>query len=189
MASNQNFRSAFNGFNRQDVVNYISYMTTKHENQLNQLHCELDDARAELAAKENAANELEALRAQVESLLQQLQEKDAQLEALRSAPKAEAEPVAAPAAEVSFTEQELNAYRRAESAERRAMERVDRMYDRANGVVADAAARMDESAELVSSMADRVLGNLEALQNAVREGKTVLAESARLLAAVRPEKE
>ena len=119
---------------------------------------------------------------------QQLQEKETQLAALQSAPKAEPEAAAVPAAEVSFTEQELNAYRRAESAERRAMERVGRMYDRANGVVADAAARMDESAALVSSMADRVLGNLEALHNAVAQSKTVLAESAKLLSAVHPEK-
>lgn len=185
MASNQNFRSAFNGFNRDDVVNYISYMTTKHENQLNQLHGELDALREELAQRPESVispEEVEALKKQVLELQQALAEKDARLAQLQAQPAAPAAPA------VNVAEMELDAYRRAESAERRAMERVDQMYARANGVVADTAARMEENAQLVSDMADRVLGNLEALQNAVAEGKSILADSARLMATVHPEK-
>ena len=37
MASAQNFRSAFNGFNREDVVHYIEYLNAKHTGALNQL--------------------------------------------------------------------------------------------------------------------------------------------------------
>ena len=29
MASSQNFRTAFNGFNREDVVHYLEYINTK----------------------------------------------------------------------------------------------------------------------------------------------------------------
>ena len=33
MAAPQNFRSAFNGFNREDVVHYLEYLNSKHQNQ------------------------------------------------------------------------------------------------------------------------------------------------------------
>ena len=42
MAASQNFRSAFNGFNREDVVHYLEYLNTKHTNQVNQLTAEND---------------------------------------------------------------------------------------------------------------------------------------------------
>ena len=74
MSNSQNFRSAFNGFNRDDVVNYISFLTTKHENQINQLHSELEMMRREMGdapqAEESDSAELEALRSQ-EAQLQQ----------------------------------------------------------------------------------------------------------------------
>ena len=36
MAELQTFRSAFNGFNREDVVRYIEYLNTRHNDQLAQ---------------------------------------------------------------------------------------------------------------------------------------------------------
>ena len=44
----QTFRSAFNGFNREDVVNHIAYMNTKHESQVKELRSENDALRTEL---------------------------------------------------------------------------------------------------------------------------------------------
>ena len=38
MSAPQNFRSAFNGFNREDVVRYLEYINTKHTTQVNQLN-------------------------------------------------------------------------------------------------------------------------------------------------------
>ena len=46
----QTFRSAFNGFHREDVVNHIAYMSNKHETQVNQLRSEADALRTELAS-------------------------------------------------------------------------------------------------------------------------------------------
>lgn len=48
MASSQNFRTAFNGFNREDVVHYLEYINTKHTNQLNQLTAENESLRERL---------------------------------------------------------------------------------------------------------------------------------------------
>lgn len=46
MAAPQNFRSAFNGFNREDVVHYLEYINTKHNNLVNQLTAENEELRA-----------------------------------------------------------------------------------------------------------------------------------------------
>ena len=46
----QTFRSAFNGFHREDVVNHIAYMSNKHETLVNQLRAENESLRAELEA-------------------------------------------------------------------------------------------------------------------------------------------
>ena len=42
MATPQNFRSAFNGFNREDVAHYLEYINSKHQSQVNQLTAEID---------------------------------------------------------------------------------------------------------------------------------------------------
>ena len=49
MAASQNFRSAFNGFNREDVAHYLEYINTKHTNQINQLTAENEELRSRLA--------------------------------------------------------------------------------------------------------------------------------------------
>lgn len=191
MAAPQNFRSAFNGFNRDDVVNYISFLTTKHENQVNQLNSEIDQLRQELSecselpAVDEA--ELTLLREQVAQLQEQLRQRDETIARLQH--QASAMPIMSAAQPTggSFTEQELNAYRRAEDAERRAMERVDRMYEKANGVIADTAARLEENSNLVAQLSDRVRGNLEALENAVAQSKNVLQDSATVISAIHPE--
>ena len=79
MSAPQNFRAAFNGFNRDDVVNYISFMTSKHENQINQLRSEAEELRQELenrpAVNEELNEELEQLRAEVAQMKLALQER------------------------------------------------------------------------------------------------------------------
>ena len=42
MTMPQNFRSAFNGFNREDVVRYIEYINSRHNTEINVLKSELD---------------------------------------------------------------------------------------------------------------------------------------------------
>ena len=51
MSSIQNFRSAFNGFNREDVVHYIEFLNSKHAAELNQLNSELDYLRSRQPAE------------------------------------------------------------------------------------------------------------------------------------------
>ena len=45
MAAPQNFRSAFNGFNREDVVQYLEYIHAKYKTQIDQLTAENEELR------------------------------------------------------------------------------------------------------------------------------------------------
>ena len=48
MAAQQNFRTAFNGFHKEDVVHYIEYLNARHTAEVNQLKSELDFLRTRL---------------------------------------------------------------------------------------------------------------------------------------------
>ena len=77
MAAPQNFRTSFNGFNREDVVRYIEYLNSRHHSQLDQLTGEVDYLRHQLEQYQDspmAANEIEALQTQCASLQAQLEE-------------------------------------------------------------------------------------------------------------------
>ena len=75
MATPQNFRSAFNGFNREDVVHYLEYINTKHSNQLSQLTAENQELRAAVLQPAQDLQELvESLQAQCDELTAQLEE-------------------------------------------------------------------------------------------------------------------
>lgn len=61
----QNFRSAFNGFNREDVVHYLEFINNKHTAQINQMTSDMDAMRQQLDA---VPFEKASLEAQVEEL-------------------------------------------------------------------------------------------------------------------------
>lgn len=218
MDSPQSFRGAFNGFNREDVVNYISYISTKHETQVNELRSEAQELRTQLAEQENlvqsarvlasdiselrgkteaqkaelesAQSELAAKEEQIDQLKKEVADRDAELEKLRQ----ELENArAAAAVQPKKTEpasrwtEELNAYRRAESAERRARERVNQMYDQANGALAEASVRVEKTAEQIAEMVMKVESDLELLRQAMAESENTLADTAVVLGAIRPD--
>ena len=113
MSAPQNFRSAFNGFNREDVVHYLEYLNTKHTNQINQLTAENESLRQQLAS----LPEFQSQQLLVSSLEEKCAELTRQLEEARSccaAPEQQPEePEAVPAQSPSVSD-ELEAYRRAE---------------------------------------------------------------------------
>ena len=186
MPAPKNFRSAFNGFNREDVVRYLEYITNKHSAQVNQLQSDLHSAEKALAqqkAQPNLAQELEALRAELAQLQQKhtaaLEENDAlraQMEQLQ----------AAQAAVVSRNEAELEAYRRAERAERQAQQRAEQLISQAHGILSDAQVKVDENAQRIGAMADQTAAQLALLQQAVIGSKMVLQESSLALGSIQP---
>ncbi len=211
MDTPKNFRSAFNGFNREDVVRYIEYMNTRHSTQLNELNMELEFLRGKLNAAPTVDPEiidrLNAALLQVSQLEQRCaqleQERDAALaggdttqlearcaeltrerdEALAEAEKAKA---AQSAAAQGCAAQELEAYRRAERTERLAKERAERVYSKVNGVLSDATVKVDEAAAQIGEVSDQVLARLTQLQNAVSGSKQALEEAVATMYAIRP---
>ena len=200
MANSQNFRSAFNGFNREDVVHYLEYLNSKHNNLVNQLSEEAENLRqkvsmaAEAVAFDSArAERIVALESEKEELLARLAESEAAQERLE-AENAElrraldAKQTAAPLQSTSI-EMELEAYRRAERAERIARERADQLYRQTNGVLAEASVQVDKVAADIGIIADQVSQQLQLLQTAVTGSKDALKAASSLLYTIRPEGE
>ena len=210
MAEQQTFRSAFNGFNREDVVRYIDYLNTRHASEIAQLNSELEFLRnaeaPETAAAEPVqedASVIEEQAGRIRELFDQCREQEQKLAAAeeeKAALAAELENMrgelsqlraqleAANQNQVSFKsrmEEELEAYRRAERTERLARERAERVYQQANGVLADATVKVDDAAAQIGALSDRVISQLTDLQNAVSGSKQALRDAAATMYTIR----
>ncbi len=176
MAAFQNFRSAVGGFNREDVVHYIEFINNKHASQVNQLNTEIQTLRQELEQLrgvnvQGLTEEIDLLKAKNAQLQEELEQ--AQEQSRKNAQQFQ-------------TDMELEAYRRAERAERSARARVAQLYHQANGVVADATVRVDEAAVQICDLADQVSAKLQQLQSVVSAGKNTLHDVAAAMYAISP---
>ena len=181
MSAPQNFRSAFNVFNREDVVHYLEYLNARHAAQINQLNSEADFLRNKLEAMQpdlSVIQERDTLLARLAEMEAHCAELELQLAAANSAP------IPAPAQPESPNE-ELEAYRRAERAERMARERAELVHHQVNGVLADASAKVDTAAAQIGAMADQVMGQLIQLQAAVVSSKDALQDAASTINAIK----
>ena len=172
MSELKNFRSAFRGFNRQDVVNYIEYINNTHNAQVEQLNNQLQAALAQPSDEELKAR-LEAAEARIAELEATLAEQDR----------------AVLSDGASCTEQELEAYRRAERVERMAKERAEQIYAQANGVLADATLKADSASAHIGAIADQVSNQLKEYQDSVLETKATFQEAVATLYAIKPQAE
>jgi len=192
MAAPQNFRSAFNGFNREDVVHYLEYINTKHNNQISQLTAENQQLRTAAQASVEDQSELVAsLQAQLEEEKNRCAELTGKLEALQiRCQELEAQSEAATPAETMsvLASEELEAYRRAERIEREAKERAELVYFQANGVLTEASAKVDTISADITDMADQVMRQLTQLQIAVSSSKQALQDAASIMGTIRPNK-
>ena len=206
----QTFRSAFNGFNREDVVNHISYMTTKHETLVNQLRSEAETLRTELgdlrdqldmdAAEQSRIPELEqiiadrdaelaAVREELETANQLLNEQAEQMAALREELEEAREAAAKPAPiEKSANHwDELRAYRRAETVERQARDRVNVLFDSATTALRSAGATLGDTTAAFDTLAEKFRADLVALMETIENGRGALGAVADTLDGLRPE--
>ena len=186
MAQNHSFRSAFNGFNREDVVRYIEYINKKHTDLVNQLNSEkqslldeLNGLRAQVA-KEDLSQQV----AQLEEECAQLKARCEELEAAGSAPATPQQP-----AERTITEEELEAYRRAERMERAAKEHSRQIYRQATATLAEATAQIDTASASFRQIAEKVNAQMAELQTAVEGSKAALMDASATMYAIRPEDE
>ena len=178
----QHFRSAFNGFNRQDVVRYIEYLNNQHNAQLNQLYTQMKTLQDQL----DTMCAITQVDPQTEEKLAQAEEKCAHLEAQLQEMQAQLNQAQAENESRKNREAELEAYRRAERAERVAQERVNQLYEQANGVIAQTTAKVDDSAVQISSLTVRVMEDLNALRSAVEANRDTLKNAAADLYTIRP---
>jgi len=192
MAAPQNFRSAFNGFNREDVVHYLEYINTKHNNQISQLTAENQQLRTAAQASVEDQSELVAsLQAQLEEEKNRCAELTQQLEALQARCaelETQAETVVPVETISPLASEELEAYRRAERIEREAKERAELVYFQANGVLSEATAKVDDISADITDMADQVMRQLTQLQIAVSSSKQALQDASSIMSTIRPNK-
>ena len=160
----KHFRSALNGFNRQDVVQYIEYLNNQHNAQIEQLNNQLKNAQQPL--NNDLQTKLDAALA-----------KCAQLEAqLATAPTATTNP-------------ELEAYRRAERAERIAQERAQQIYTQANAILADATVKAESAVDGISDLAAQAKAQLQAYLDAISSTQAMFQDAVTALYAIKPENE
>lgn len=187
MSAPQNFRSAFNGFNREDVVHYLEYLNAKHANQINQLTAEnnaLQTQLEELPDTQQLQQRLAALEQTCADLTEQLATARARCEELENMPAPQVqEPELSPSAS-----DELEAYRRAERIEREARERAELVYFQATSVLTEASAKVDGISSDITEMADKVMTQLTQLQVAVSSSKQALQDASSIMGAIRPNK-
>ena len=198
----QTFRSALNGFNREDVVNYIEYLNSVHTAEINQLHSELDFLRnrepvvevtsvvdEEAMAQQNEVIQQQASR--IRELFDYCKELEEKLAAAEEA-KAHADEKlqAVVTQQNSFqarANEELEAYRRAERIERQAKERAEQLYQQSNGALAEASIRVEEAASQIGQLSDMVMAQIAQLQNAVSGTKQAMKEASQILYTIHPQ--
>lgn len=168
MATPQRFRSAFNGFNREDVVNYIEYLNNSHNSQLEQLRNQLN----EIAAAPSS-DVVAGLQAQLDAALLRCSELEEQLNATQE----------------SAVSKELEAYRRAECAERLANERAQKIYSAAQDAISQAAALATSATGDFESIAARTIQQLNEYQAAIEATVSSFKAAAASLDALAPEAE
>ena len=162
----QRFRSALNGFNREDVVQFIQSATARHDRELADLKEENARLQQDLTRQ---SEEISDLKAQVSQLQSQLSEANETLETA-TAPRPEPE-------KPDWDAQELAAYRRAEEVERQSRERAKQLHRELTGLVADASVQMEEANTALDAAMAQITEDLTRLQAAMAAGKKILNDT------------
>ena len=161
--ANKHFRPALNGFNRQDVVQYIESLNNQHNAKVEQLNNQLRNAKAAPGDSELQAK-LDVALARCAQLEEQLAK-----------------------AGVGSPEQELEAYRRAERAERAAQERAQQICTQANAILADTTAKAQIATARIAELSNQAAAQLQAYQDALSGTQSVFQEAVDALCAIKPE--
>ena len=181
------FRSAFNGFNRDDVVRYMEFINNKHSAQVAQLTNELEYLKGKQDTLDS--NRVSELEKQLSSALAEneaLKHRIAALEhSLQEAKAAAAQSVPAP--QVAPSESELEAYRRAERVERVAKERARQVGQQTAQAMGEISAQMDDAAEKLSVVAAQITQQLAQLQQAVAGSRQAVRDAAGMVESLNAE--
>ena len=173
------FRSSFNGFNREDVVRYMEFINNKHSAQVAQLTNELEYLRGKQDTLDsNRVSELEKQLNAAQAENEVLKHRIAALErSLEEANAAQSQPVPA-VAPVTPSESELEAYRRAERVERVAKERARQLGQQTASALTQIHQQMDQVSASLSETAEEMAQQLTQLQEAVALSRRTLEDAA-----------
>ncbi len=217
MADNQDFRPAFNGFNREDVVNYIAQTANQNDavvsrlkSQLEAVKAERDTLRVERDVLQAQRDELQArsdgsaaaqaecrmwqekyqtIQQENDSLQQLLEEQERSLSQLRQRLETLTPEQVLNEDRAARRKEELEAYRRAENAERRALSRVNLLYDRAGGVLSDVDTLMQENARRIGALAQQLGEDLAQLQSAISDSENTMSTASTMIREARPDRD
>lgn len=182
------FRSAFNGFNRDDVVRYMEFINNKHSAQVAQLTNELEYLKGKQDTLDSSrVSELEKQLSAALAENDVLKHRIAALEHSLQEARAAAVQPAAPAQSNPPSESELEAYRRAERVERVAQERARQVGQQTAQALGAISAQMDGAAQELSQMAAQIAQQLEQLQQAVAESRQAVGDAAQMAASLNAE--
>ena len=185
------FRSALNGFNRNDVVQFIQAQTIEHEKALRVLR----DENARLQEALTAARmENDDLRTLNESLNERLlaeppvapvPEAPAPIPAAPAALDAPMMPAATvvKAAAPDFNEMELAAYRRAEMTERMARERANSSAERMKAIFSQADEKLAVTSQDFKTLLDAFQTNFGQMEQLLQTAQGIVDESSSSLKA------
>ena len=168
------FRSALNGFNRTDVVQFIQQQTMEHEKNLRVLRDENRNLKQCIADGVSERESLLKEKQDLEEELAALREKLAELE------QKEASALERPIAPVlpnSFDEMELTAYRRAELTERMARERAQASTERMKQILAQGFEKITLLEGDYSVLLDACRNDFSQMQELLRSAREILSES------------
>lgn len=210
MDTPQNFRSAFYGFHREDVVHYLEYLNGKHTSQVNQLTQELAELRSRCEELEAQAAQFDALSDQLQQQQQEKEELLAQLDQQKQEQQqltaqleektqenaqliAQLEAIPEPKAQepekpktLDSQSQEMVNYVMSERTLKAAQEQAKLTYYQVGGVLKDATSRMDNISARLTEAADLAMKQLTQLQMTVGESKNAIQDAASLMGAIRP---
>lgn len=192
------FRSALNGFNRNDVVQFIQAQTIEHEKALRVLRDENARLQEALTAAREENEDLRILNA---SLSEKAAQPAAPVEAAPEAPAPVAEPAPAPVAPATldapmmpaatvvkavapdFNEMELAAYRRAEMTERMARERAASSAERMKAIFSQADEKLSVTSKDFKTLLDAFQTNFGQMEQLLETAQGIVDESSSSLKA------
>ena len=183
MADFTKFRTSVGGFNRSDVADYIEALCVEQKKALKALEDEkesltsqLEEAQISLTSKEQETRELRQKLEETETAL--AASESALEEALELADAQTAQPKAEPQAEqADYCAKELEAYRRAEAAERLAMERASRLRSRLSGLVDTMSGRYEQTGQEIQALSEDIRTNLQRMQEVLSDLDVIFEES------------
>lgn len=176
MADFTKFRSSMGGFKRSDVTNYIESLCAGHHQATKKMQEEKEALSAQLA---QVTLQLEEQAAAAAALQQKLSEtetalasaEDALTEALTMMDEQKAEETP------DYPSMELDAYRRAEAAERLASERAARLRQKLDDLIATVSARYEQSGQELQVLSEDLQTNLQRLQETLSDLEVAFNET------------